>query len=272
MLLNSDPWLRFFQQLKGKTGLDLNLYKPDQMRRRIGSMMEAKGAKDLDQFWKIVGASEADLRWFTDKLAINVSELFRNPEKWTEMRDRILPELLKQSKTLKCWSAGCSFGAEAHTLAALFESKFPGNHTILGTDIDASALEQAMRGEFSDADIRNAPADIRTKFFDHEGIWHRAKPCVKKYLKFRKGDLLADRFEAGFDLIMCRNVVIYFTEAAKDDLYKKFFQALKPGGYLFVGSTERIFNSKEIGFESPWPFFYQKPKINIGEKEWRNAS
>lgn len=270
MLLSNEAWLTFYGHMKKRTGLDLNLYKPEQMRRRIASMMEAKGAKNLEEFWKVVGSSDHEVRWFMDKLAINVSELFRNPEKWTEMRDRVLPELSRKTRNLKCWSAGCSFGAEAHTLATLLDAHFPGNHSILGTDIDAAALAQANRGEFVEADMRGVPAEYRSRYYERTDTGWKAKPSLRKYLTFRHGDLLSDRFDSGYDLIMCRNVVIYFTEPAKDDLYRKFFQALKPGGILFVGSTERIFNARQMGYESPIPFFYQKP--STGDTQWRNAS
>lgn len=271
MPAKNQNWGDFYSLMKRKTGLDLNLYKQDQLQRRILGMMESRGANVLEEFWKIISASNTETQWFMDKLAINVSELFRNPEKWVEMEKVILPNLLKTTSKLRCWSAGCSYGAEAHTLAAIFDMKFPGNHTILGSDIDAAALSQAQKGEFSDADVKLMPKAYQTQYFEKNATGWQAKPVLKKYLSFRRGDLLADRFETGFDLIMCRNVVIYFTDAAKEDLYRKFYGALKPGGYLFVGSTERIFSAKEIGFTTSIPFFYQKP-MEGKATEWRNAS
>ena len=115
------------------------------------------------------------------------------------------------------------------------------------------------------------PSKYKEKYFEPFASGWRAKPDLKRYLTFKKGDLLADRFDTGFDLIMCRNVVIYFTDGAKEELYRKFFAALKPGGLLFVGSTERIFSAKEIGFTTTVPFFYQKP-MEGNTQQWRNAS
>jgi len=267
----TEDWTTLYSQMKRRTGLDLTLYKQDQLQRRIVGMMESKGAKTLEGFWQVIGATPADIQWFMDKLAINVSELFRNPEKWTEMENSVIPELLKNSQRLKCWSAGCSYGAEAHTLAAMLDKKFPGSHTIVGSDIDAAALDQAKRGEFSESDMRFVPKPYLDSYFEKTGQTWLAKPNLKKYLNFRRGDLLADQFEGGFDLIMCRNVVIYFTDPAKEDLYRKFYGALKPGGILFVGSTERIFSAKEIGFTTSIPFFYQKP-MEGKTTAWRNAS
>ncbi len=271
MLLKTHDWADFYAMFKRRTGLDLNLYKQDQLQRRILSMADTKGSDGLPGFWKAISSSEAETQWFLDKLAINVSELFRNPEKWLEMESKVLPELLKNTSKLKCWSAGCSYGAEAHTLAAVLDLNFPGSHQVIGSDIDVAALDQAKRGEFCENDVRYVPSKYRDMYFEATPTGHRAKPALKKYLTFRKGDLLGDRFETGFDLIMCRNVVIYFTDVAKEDLYRKFFDALKPGGYLFVGSTERIFSAKEIGLTTSVPFFYQKP-MEGKIQQWRNAS
>lgn len=129
-------WGAFYADLKKRTGIDLYLYKADQMRRRILSMAGTKGCANLAEFAARIGKDPAEMRWFLDKMAINVTELFRNPEKWDELKTKILPDLLTRTSKLKCWSAGCSIGAEATTLSMLFEEHFPGGHTVLGTDID----------------------------------------------------------------------------------------------------------------------------------------
>lgn len=270
MHLSESQWSEFYAGFKRLAGLDLHQYKADQMRRRISGMLQAKNMTSLSEFEKWLIASPANVEWFQDKLAINVSELFRNPDKWREMEQVVLPQLIKQSSTLNCWSAGCSYGAEAHTLATIFAAKFPGRHKILGTDIDQAALAQAKAGEFAESDMKQVPVAFRSKYFSQDGAIWRASQEIRSYCRFATANILEKPTHTSFDLIMCRNVVIYFTEQAKEQLYSRFFNALKPGGILFVGSTERIFKSKEIGFETPYPFFYRKP--TDGGKEWRNAS
>jgi chemotaxis protein methyltransferase CheR len=262
-------WQEFYAQFKRKAGLDLELYKANQLQRRIVSMVTQKGYRSLSDFYGWLSESPANVEWFQDRLAINVSELFRNPEKWLEMERDILPMLIKSNPRLKIWSAGCSYGAEAHTLAMILDKKFTGSHRIVGSDIDMAALAQAKAGRFSANDLRCVPSEYRS-YLKADGSEFVADDQLKKYLTFQKGNLLGDRFDTGFDLIMCRNVVIYFTDEAKDELYEKFFRSLKPGGVLFVGSTERIGRSEEIGFKAAKPFYYQKPIT--GDKEWRNAS
>lgn len=265
---NDIQWARFYQDMLRKTGLDLSQYKAAQLQRRIIGMVNQQKKTGLEDFFKWLSLDGSNMAWFLDKMAINVSELFRNPEKWAEMESKILPELAGRARSLKCWSAGCSYGAEAHTLACILQAKFPGSHTILGTDIDLTALAQAERSEFSQDDMKCVPAAYR-KCFVQEGSKYKAVSTLKPYLKFKRQNLLADQFETGFDLIMCRNVVIYFTDEAKDRLYERFYRSLKPGGIMFVGSTERVFRAGELGFESAHPFFYRRP---LGDNKWRSAS
>lgn len=266
---NDIQWAKFYQSLHKKTGLDLNQYKPGQMQRRVWGMVVQQRLNDLEAFYNWIAASDQNMAWFLDKMAINVSELFRNVEKWRELENVVLPDLISRSPRLKCWSAGCSYGAEAYTLAAILDSKFPGGHTILGTDIDQAALAQAQEGIFSREDFKGVPEAYK-KYFPAQGDKHKADPKLSRYIKVKKQNILADPFESGFDLIMCRNVVIYFTDEAKAQLYSRFYSSLKPGGILFVGSTERIYNFGQMGYESTLPFFYTKPLT--GEQRWRNAS
>lgn len=266
---NDIQWAKFNQSLHRKTGLDLNQYKPGQMQRRVWGMVVQQKQPDLDAFYSWIASSDQNMAWFLDKMAINVSELFRNAEKWKELENVVLPNLVSRSPKLKCWSAGCSYGAEAYSLAAILDAKFPGSHSILGTDIDQTALAQAQAGIFSREDFRGVP-DAYKKYFPSMGDKHKAQTSLSRFIKVKKHNILADPFESGFDLILCRNVVIYFTDEAKGQLYSRFFSALKPGGVLFVGSTERIFNSVQMGYEATLPFFYTKPLT--GEQRWRNAS
>lgn len=244
----------------GETGLDLGLYKPEQMRRRILSLGKAVKAESLDEFWTYLLASPERIQAFTDRLAINVSEFYRDPTKWQELVG-IIQNLREDSPSLKCWSAGCSFGAEAYTLGILLDVHFPAQHTILGTDIDRAALGQARRGEFSEAEMSGLPQEIRKFYFTQNRSrfnW-KVKETLAENVRFEGHNLLEDEFDVGYDLILCRNVAIYLQESAKVELYKKFYTALRPGGFLFTGSTERIYDFMEYGFDSSMPFFYRKP-------------
>jgi chemotaxis protein methyltransferase CheR len=135
---------QFKQQLKKRAGLDLDQYKFEQTYRRIYTMMERAGYRKFTDYLIYLASDEARLREFIDRLAINVSELFRNPEQFQILKNEVLPELLRGNAHLKLWSAGSSYGAEAYSLAILLHELAPNRgHQILGTDIDQEVLERA---------------------------------------------------------------------------------------------------------------------------------
>ncbi len=266
----SPDYSEFKRHIHRKTGIDLDQYKPQQMYRRLSNLMERAGVHDFTAYYTLL-ERDADLyALFLDRLTINVSELFRNPEKWQELREKILPPLLAPKCPLKVWSAGCSYGAEPYSLAILLAQVAPGPmHVIHATDLDRTILEKARAGRFTQADVKNVDAPTLARYFNPLSPQEASLPLeldaryqvndrIRSKVIFRAQNLLADPFENGYDLICCRNVVIYFTEPAKDRLFARFYDALKPGGLLFVGGTERIFQFREIGFDTPLPFFYRR--------------
>ncbi len=267
---DTEDYARFKASILKKTGIDLNLYKQQQMHRRLLNMVERIKVGDFMEYFHVLERDPQEFAAFLDRMTINVSELFRNPEKWQEMRTQVIPSLLTQKRALKVWSAGCSYGAEPYTLAILLDQLAPGvQHTLHATDLDQKILAKAQEGLFTHADVKNLDAAALERYFTpvaskavpgmpDVGPAYQVKPTIRAKVTFRAHNLLADRFESGYDLICCRNVVIYFTDEAKDRLYERFYQALSPGGMLFVGGTERIFNFREIGFDSPLPFFYRR--------------
>ncbi|MDF2569591.1 MAG: cheR 2 [Sporomusa sp.] len=254
-------WELFKQKLHSKSGINLNDYKPAQMQRRIGNMMSRHGASGYLDFFGKLEANPKLYKDFIDFLTINVTEFFRTPEKFDELEKRVIPDLLKQSSKLNIWSAGCSIGAEPYSLAIMLNEITPqARHRIFATDLDVEMLAKAKQGSYSTNELKNIPPARLNKYFKQANGIATIGDDMKARVDFQRHNLLVDKFETGFDLILCRNVVIYFTEEAKDGLYRRFFTALKPGGVLFVGGTEAILNFRDIGFQQYLPFFYRKPQ------------
>jgi chemotaxis protein methyltransferase CheR len=160
---------------------------------------------------------------------------------------------------LKLWSAGCSIGAEPYTLAIMMNEATPSQkYSLLATDLDRGALHKARsRGPYLESDIRNLDAALLQKYFTPAAPFY-VKESLQKSICFKEQDLLADPFERSFDLIVCRNVVIYFTTEAKEVLYAKFADALRPGGVLFLGGTELISGPTKFGLQNFGISFYKK--------------
>lgn len=249
--------------LRDRAGLDLTHYKPDQMHRRLQHAMSRMGTQSVADLLRRARDDRRILQELIDRVTVNVSEFFRNPELFEVLEKTVLPELLRRFGRPRLWSAGCSYGAEAYSLAILLAELSPGrDHVITATDIDTTVLTRAGEAKFSAQDLRNvSPARLK-RFFTEAGAHWQIVPSLRRSVTFRQHNLLADPFERGWHLIACRNVVIYFTDAAKSGLYPRFFDALAPGGYLLIGATEQILRPAAIGFETPYPFFYRKPALD----------
>lgn len=259
--MDDKDWELFKEKLNRKTGIDLQLYKEQQMRRRINNLIQKTTFKSYTVFFNDVVKDKQRFADFIEYLTINVSEFFRNPDKFSAVESDIIPYLLQRTDSLNIWSAGCSIGAEPYSLSIIMKELTPGKrHRILATDLDVEILAKAKQGIYTADEIKAMRGDRKVKYFTKtpEGKF-AIKPEIKSAVEFRRHNLLKDRFENNFDLILCRNVVIYFTEEAKSELYKNFFNALKPGGILFVGGTESILNARQIGYTTYKPFFYQRP-------------
>lgn len=256
---------RFCSGIKALTGIQLTHYRQGQMERRLRSFAERQGLKDLDAYLAFLRGDKEGLASFLDRMTINVSELFRNPERFEDIEKIHVPELLNGSpRGLRVWSAGCSYGAEPYTLSVILQEVAPTlRHEIIASDLDQVIIAKAKRGRFTDADVRNVPKARLDKWFDttNEGgtAVHEANAKLKALVRFRHHNLLEDKYPDGLDLIACRNVVIYFKDDAKQAIYERFLQALRPGGVLFVGSTERVHRAEEMGWERAGSFFYRRP-------------
>ncbi|MFS0822951.1 CheR family methyltransferase [Bacillus sp. 1P02SD] len=252
-------YMLFAEQVKRKTGIDLRLYKEAQMVRRLTSLYEKRGFSSFQEYFKGIDKDNELLHEFLDRMTINVSEFYRNAKRWEVLESKILPKLLQQNRKLKVWSAACSAGEEPYTLAMML-SKFLPLHqiSILATDIDENILARARMGVYPERSLQEVPTEMKKRYFTQDGTFYKIHSDLKKAVNFKKHNLLSDSFETNFDLIVCRNVLIYFTEEAKDMLYQKFSGALKRDGILFVGSTEQIFNPASYGLETEDTFFYRK--------------
>ncbi|HZK83540.1 MAG TPA: protein-glutamate O-methyltransferase CheR [Desulfosporosinus sp.] len=249
----------FVKSFHPKSGLDLKFYKQNQMQRRILSFMNSHGYPAYADFLKALNVDPVLYDAFFKHLTINVSQFFRDSNQWKTLRETMIPLLLQSKKPLKIWSAGCSGGQEPYSLAMTMMDFFPADKfTVLGSDIDVNVLKQAKDGLYKQNDFASTPPEILQKYFTPLDSGYQIKDLVKRQVTFQHQNLLTDRFQSGFDFIACRNVVIYFTDEAKEILYKKFTDSLRPGGILFTGSTEHLFGMNQLGLKSVSSFFYQK--------------
>jgi chemotaxis protein methyltransferase CheR len=245
--------------------IDLTHYKDEQMKRRLDSWLVRVRADNWQDYFNLISTNSAERERFREYLTINVTEFFRDAHRWVTLEQDIFPYLINSSTTgrlsggLKLWSAGCSIGAEAYTLAIMMNETFPSQkYSLLATDLDRGALSKAKSGgPYLEGDIRNIEPLQRQKYFTATAPYY-VKESLQRNIRFDEHNLMADPFDSGFDLIVCRNVVIYFTADAKDLLYARFCEALRPGGILFLGGTEIISGPIKYGFQNTGISFYKK--------------
>ncbi|NLN14043.1 MAG: protein-glutamate O-methyltransferase CheR [Tissierellia bacterium] len=249
----------FNQWAKRELNIDLDAYKEKQLRRRISTIMKSSGANDLREYARLIERDEEVRKAFLDYITINVTEFYRNKDLFEEFEGIILERIVPNFRNIKIWSAACSNGSEPYSLAMILDkNNIRIRNKILGTDIDDGILEKARIGAYKDHEVKNLDKkDLETYFTFKEGLYH-IDERIKDMVQFKKHDLIVDDYEKGFHVIVCRNVTIYFKNEVKDEIYRKMNQSLVPGGILFIGATESIYNPEAFGFRKLSTFIYEK--------------
>jgi chemotaxis methyl-accepting protein methylase len=241
-------------RIAARGGPDVSAYKDRCLRRRIAVRMRACGAHSYGDYLAVLDREPGELDRLLDAITINVTKFFRNRETWECLGRRFLPELLRSREgRVRVWSAGCASGEEPYTAVMLLAEVLAGlGHPgwldrvrVDATDIDRESLERAQAARYPLAAFSEAPADVQSRFTvpvapDRFEI----RPEYRALVQVRRHDLLREPpFAPVYDLILCRNVVIYFDRDNQERLMHRFTDALAPDGVLVLGKVETIFGS-----------------------------
>jgi len=257
----ADNYESFKVQIYGLTKINLDAYKGRQMKRRIDALISKHKITSYNAYVEVIKKNPVMFEEFVNYLTINVSEFYRNPEQWALLEKEVLPYLFnKFGNNLKIWSAACSTGDEPYSLVMLLSKFMPLNKIkVVATDIDKQILEKARLGLYNVKSLKALPDEFVKKYFNKiNDTTYQISDSIKACVDFKQHNLLKDEYPRDCHLIVCRNVLIYFTEEAKLDIYKKFNQSLKTDGILFVGSTEQIIQPQNLGFATYKSFYYRK--------------
>jgi chemotaxis protein methyltransferase CheR len=232
-------------------GLAAEAYKPRCLRRRIAVRMRAHNVTSYEDYLHILETAPDELQKLSDALTINVTKFFRNIELWHRLRDSICPALWRETKgPLRVWSAGCASGEEPYSLAILFATTAPAARrtemmerlVIDATDIDRVCLERAREGVYPASAFSETPAEYVDAYTEEmSGSRRRVKDAVRRAVQVNRLDLTRDApRQKSYDLIVCRNVLIYFDRVMQERLFAIFAEGLRPGGILVLGKVETI--------------------------------
>lgn len=256
---------RLTQHLDQELGLDLTAYKQQQMRRRVGTFLGRHNISGPDELVERLQAEADLLHALRDMLTINVTEFFRDTAQWDLLERRVLPSLLEGRRSVKVWSAGCSRGQEPLSLAIVLDRLGALRASrILATDFDHASLARARAGgPYAAHEMSGVSAEDRERYFVATPEGDIARPLLLASVRFKELNLLRDPFDRSFDLIVCRNVMIYFEGQVKTDLIQRFQQSLRPGGVLFIGATEALLGPDLEGFERVGGNFYRRAVTSL---------
>ena len=230
------------------------------MERRLRSFFARQGYENLTDSLERLRGDKQQLDDLLDRITINVSQLWRHPDQWTRLERGLLKDLAANGR-VRAWSAGCSYGAEAYTLAAVCSRGDPGRagpdprhrhrpaHGRARQDGRFHRRRRAQRPRRGDGAVVRANPD---------GLAWPSR-SLRAMTQFEVGDLLKLQPPASsYELIMCRNTVIYFADQIRDELHSRLAQALRPGGVLVIGGTERVSDARSLGLAAIHPFIYRK--------------
>lgn len=243
------------RHLAASGGPPLAAYKDRCLRRRLAVRMRACGAASLAEYAALLAGSPTETERLLATLTINVTEFFRNPEVWDRLEAELLPVMRTRRGAVRAWTAGCASGEEPYSLALLLQTlttEVPGaaahRPLIDATDIDAASLERARAGVYPAAAV---PAGVRhTRLLEQAGAQVRVPAAIRGSVRIRRHDLLGDPApEPPYDLVLCRNVIIYFEREAQDRLLGRFIDALHPGGLLVLGRVETVMGAVRARLE-----------------------
>lgn len=242
------------------SGIDLNSYKETQMKRRILSFMGRHRCENLGVFFQLLKRDREVYNTFITYLTINVSEFYRNPVQWKTLESITFQHIMKLRIRYPCVECRLLYGDEPYSLAMVLSEFYPLERIeIIATDMDKEVLDKARQGCYHEKSLKSLPEKYQKRFFEKtDSGYYQVSDSLKRCITFREHNLLKDTYPGNLDLVVCRNVLIYFTEEAKDRIYKGISQSLKKDGVLFVGSTEQIIGSDVYGLETFQSFFYKK--------------
>ncbi len=247
MSLKADEFQRLLEKVYRQRGFDFRGYRPSTLSRRLSRRLRARGARSYVEYRRVLDDDPDEYDKFFDALTINVSSFFRDEVAFRSLGETVVPQLIhgdgERNAGMRVWSAGCAKGQEPYSIAMIFLETLgselsPRKAAIIGTDIDATALRYAREGVFGPKDVEGIRSEWVEKYFMSLNGGFRIKPAVKQLVRFEEHNLVSDLPYRDVDLVVCRNVLIYFSPDLQTRVFRHFHEGLKAGGYLLLGKAE----------------------------------
>jgi chemotaxis protein methyltransferase CheR len=270
--LGDADFKRIASLAKSKIGIELHSSKKALIKSRLSKCLKRTGCSSFSKYCDLVERGDPhELQAFISALTTNVTQFFREYHHFEIIINRLTPEInrsLSLGKSIRIWSAGCSTGQEPYSIAAILLKYIPNveskNIKILATDIDVEAIKFAMHGQYKASEVHVLKSEFRDILFpsvDNTSLLCDVSAAAKKLVVFQKLNLTTDwPMESKFDVVMCRNVSIYFDKSQQEELWHRMACQVQKGGYLFIGHSERLLGRGAHFFQNAGMTTYQRVK------------
>ena len=227
------------------TNINFECYRESYLKRRIKVRLSATKTHTYSNYMQYLKTNPNEYDLLINDLTINYTKFFRDSDVYVFLKQTLFPELVASKSWIRIWSAGCSTGEEPYSLAMLAhevlkQTKSNSRITIYASDLDKNSLAKARNGEYTSRMIQGIEEEIINKYFEHDNDTYTIKKSVKQLVHFEEQDLMTPPRHQNLDLILCRNVMIYFSRQIQQKIHMNFYEALRCGGYLITGKTEML--------------------------------
>ena len=265
--LGDSDFERFRTLIYDESGIHFSESNRTILESRLKERLRAAKLDSIGEYFNHVKRNQDELKVLLDAVTTNLTRFFRNAAHWKTFENYVVPQIVERKKsggdrTIRLWSAGCSTGEEPYTIAIELLELLPPGFTfeILASDLSLKSLMVAQQGFYADTRMNGVPEHYLTKYFDRKDGGYQVKEHVKQNIKFDYHNLKNDSGKRNLDVVFCRNVLIYFDEAAQKAAVERFWEAMGPTSYLFIGHSESLFGMQtQFKFlKTDWACIYGK--------------
>ena len=266
--LNDADFEKYRAFIYAESGITFTPANRSILESRLKERLREKGVDTVGAYYNTILSDKEELKGFLDSITTNLTRFFRNQPHFDALEKFVIPELINtikkgnSSSPIRIWSAGCSTGEEPYTIAMLLSEILPSpwKYDILASDLSLKCLMTAKEGFYSDSKIVGIPDNYLAKYFEKVDGGYKVRPDIQSKIKFDYHNLKNDSGQRGFDVVFCRNVIIYFDEAAQTAVMNRFWDAMATKSYLFIGHSESLFgmDTKFEFVKTEWATLYRK--------------
>lgn len=266
-VLTDNEFEKFRDLIYKESGIHFTESNRTILESRIRERLRKDTFKDVNEFYSLIKKDEGELKNFLDSITTNLTRFFRNTAHYNAFEKYVIPDLIEYkrkngNKVIKCWSAGCSTGEEPYTNAMVLKELLPPDFKIeiVASDLSLKSLMTAQEGFYTDLKVRGIPEKYLSKYFTKVSGGYQVKDEIKKLIAFDYHNLKFESGRRNLDIVFCRNVLIYFDEAAQKNVIDKFWNAMSNHSYLFIGHSESLFgmDTKFEFIRTEWACLYGK--------------